>query len=144
MKAQQGSCCPYYGPGEQVLLVRRLGTPIGSPRPHGALLQFDLALRRALHSVSGRGHGRACGFGLLDNVTPHPVFCKAYLRGDRIRWAVWLGRHPDERISSGPNGVLIRVRTPEQSAKAKARLMSRQSTRRDKTKVGLSEPQCPS
>jgi len=94
MKAQLGSCCPYYGPGEQVLLVRRLGTPIGSPRPHGALLQFDLALRSTLHSVSGRGYIQIFGFGLLVNVTPHPVLCKAYLERGQDQMGSLAGAAP--------------------------------------------------
>ncbi len=37
----------------------------------------------------------------------------AYLRGDTSRRAVWLGRHPAEKISVGPKDKLIRVGNPE-------------------------------
>ena len=33
----------------------------------------------------------------------------AYLKGDTSRRAVWLGRHPAEKISVGPNNKLIQV-----------------------------------
>ena len=33
----------------------------------------------------------------------------AYPRGDTNWRAVWLGRHPAEKISVGPNGKLIQV-----------------------------------
>jgi len=33
----------------------------------------------------------------------------AHLRGDSNRRAVWLGRHPAEKISVGPKGILIQV-----------------------------------
>ena len=33
----------------------------------------------------------------------------AYLKGDNNWRAVWLGRHPAEKISAGPNDKLIQV-----------------------------------
>ena len=32
-----------------------------------------------------------------------------YLKGDTNWWVVWLGRHPAEKISAGPNNKLIQV-----------------------------------
>ena len=38
------------------------------------------------------------------------IFCKfTYSYEDIIRRAVWLGRHPSEKISEGPNDKLIQV-----------------------------------
>ena len=49
------------------------------------------------------------------------IFLKvAHPGGDTNRRAVWLGRHPGEKISLGPNGKLIQVGNLELSAKAKA------------------------
>jgi hypothetical protein len=48
-----------------------------------------------------------------------PIVCEvANLKEDSCRRAVWLGRHPAEKISVGPKGKLIRLGNPEQSAKA--------------------------
>ena len=44
----------------------------------------------------------------------------AHLRGDTSRRAVWLGRHPAEKISVGPNDKLIQVGNLELSARANA------------------------
>ena len=46
----------------------------------------------------------------------------AHLRGDTNRRAVWLGRHPTEKISVGPKDKLIQVGNLETSARAKAYL----------------------
>jgi len=48
-------------------------------------------------------------------IPPYKI-CIAYLSlrdEDTIRGAVWLGRHPAEKVSVGPNGQLIRFRNPE-------------------------------
>lgn len=37
----------------------------------------------------------------------------AHPRGDTSRRAVWLGRHPAEKISVGPKDKLIRVGNPK-------------------------------
>ena len=42
--------------------------------------------------------------------------------GDTSRRAVWLGRHPAEKISAGPNDKLIQVGNLELSAEAKVYL----------------------
>ena len=42
---------------------------------------------------------------------------------DNYWWTVWLGRHTVENVSMVPNGRLIRVRNPEESAKAEAGLI---------------------
>lgn len=41
------------------------------------------------------------------------VFDIAHPRGDTSRRAVWLGRHPAEKISVGPKDKLIRVGNPK-------------------------------
>ena len=67
--------------------------------------------------------GFPSGGSVDNNVTPLLYYCGTNLKKNSIRWAVWLGRHPDEKISSGPNGLLRWVRTPPLNAKAKAGLM---------------------
>ena len=64
----------------------------------------------------------------------------AHPRGDTSRWAVWLGRHPPEKISGGPNGKLIQVGNLELSAKAKVYLTVSCTAKDAETKVGLSDP----
>ena len=64
----------------------------------------------------------------------------AHPRGDTSRRAVWLGRHPVEKISIGPNDKLIRVGNLELSAKAKACLTVFRTARDAEMKVGLSDP----
>ena len=49
-------------------------------------------------------------------------FKVAHSREDTSRRAVWLGRHPAEKISVGPNGKLIQGGNLELSARAKAYL----------------------
>src|SRR3989338_321141 len=62
---------------------------------------------------------------------------------DSGRRAVWLGWHPVERISTWPNGLLIRVRNPKWSAKAQAGLTEFLISRNADAKAWLSEPLCP-
>jgi len=64
----------------------------------------------------------------------------AHPGGDTNRRAVWLGRHPAEKISVGPNGKLIQVGNLELSAKAKAYLTVFRTAKNAETKVGLSDP----
>ena len=64
----------------------------------------------------------------------------AHPRGDTSRRAVWLGRHPAEKISVGPNGKLIQVGNLELSARAKAYLTVFRTARNAEMKVGLSDP----
>ena len=60
-------------------------------------------------------------------------------RWDNNWWTVWLGWHPAEKISVGPNGWLNRVRNPVWSAKAKASLIGFVTISNSNTKVWLSE-----
>ncbi len=70
-----------------------------------------------------------------------PIFLEiAHPRGDTNRRAVWLGRHPAEKISAGPNGKLIQVGNLELSAEAKAYLTVFCTTRNAEMKVWLSDP----
>jgi len=55
-------------------------------------------------------------------------------------WVVWLGRHPAEKISAGPNNKLIQVGNLEQSVRAKACLTVFQTVRNAELKDGPSEP----
>ena len=84
-----------------------------------------------MHSVGRR---------FVANVTLLIPFEVAHPGGDTSRWAVWLGRHPAEKISAGPNGKLIQVGNLEMSAKAKAYLTVFCTAKNAETKVGLSDP----
>ena len=64
----------------------------------------------------------------------------SYLYGDTSRRAVWLGRHPAEKISAGPNGKLIQVGNLELSAEAKAYLTVFCTAKTADMKVWLSDP----
>ena len=55
-------------------------------------------------------------------------------------WAVWLGRHPAEKISVGHKDKLIQGGNLELSARAKAYLTVSYTVRDAETKVGSSEP----
>ena len=106
-------------------------TPSGKRRPCKPLLQLVVVALGELHSV-----GRSFG----DNVTLLNFLKAAHPRGDTGRRAVWLGRHPAEKISVGPNGKLIQVGNLELSAKAKAYLTVFRTAKNAETKVGLSDP----
>ncbi len=84
-----------------------------------------------MHSV-GRSFGA--------NVTLLISLEVAHPGGDTNRRAVWLGRHPAEKISVGPNGKLIQVGNLETSARAKVYLTVFCTARNAETKVGLSDP----
>ncbi|PIN77922.1 hypothetical protein COV15_00915 [Candidatus Woesearchaeota archaeon CG10_big_fil_rev_8_21_14_0_10_34_12] len=58
---------------------------------------------------------------------------------DIDRWAVWLGRHPAEKISVGPKVELIQVGNLEKSASAKAQLTVFLTRRNAEVKAGASE-----
>ena len=75
-----------------------------------------------------------------DNVILLMLHGIAYLRGDTSRRAVWLGRHPAEKISAGPNGKLIQVGNLELSAEVKAYLTVFCTARNAEMKVWLSDP----
>ncbi len=55
-------------------------------------------------------------------------------------WAVWLGRHPTEKISVGLNDKLIRLGNSELNAKVKACLTVFRTAWKADVKAGLSEP----
>ena len=61
-------------------------------------------------------------------------------RRDNSRRAVWLGRHPGEKISPGPNGKLIQVGNLELSVEAKAYLTVFRTAKNTDMKVWLSDP----
>jgi hypothetical protein len=67
-------------------------------------------------------------------------FRAAYPRGDTNRRAVWLGRHPVEKISAGPNDKLIQVGNLELSVEAKAYLTVFSTARNAESKDWLSDP----
>src|SRR3989344_8175600 len=64
----------------------------------------------------------------------------ANLKKDSSRRAVWLGRHPAEKISAGPKDKLIQLGNLEKSAEAKACLTVFLKVRKAELKGGLSEP----
>jgi hypothetical protein len=64
------------------------------------------------------------------------------VKGDSDWRAVWLGRHPDDKESSGLKGYLRRVRTPPQRARPKGSLTGFCTMENPGTKVGPSEPPC--
>ena len=69
-----------------------------------------------------------------------PIFDRvANLNWDNSRRAVWLGRHPIEKISIGPNDKLIYVGNVEKSVKAKVCLTVFREARNAGVKAGLSE-----
>jgi len=84
-----------------------------------------------MHSV-GRSFGANVTL-LMSGEVAHPG-------GDTSRRAVWLGWHPPEKISGGPNGKLIQVGNLESSARAKAYLTVFRTARNAETKVGPSDP----
>ena len=59
---------------------------------------------------------------------------------DTSRRAVWLGRHPTEKISAGPNGKLSEVGNLTLSAEAKAYLTVFRTATDADMKVWLSDP----
>ena len=63
--------------------------------------------------------------------------------GDTSRRAVWLGRHPAEKISAGPKDKLSEVGNLALSAEAKAYLTVSCTARDAEMKVWLSDPTWP-
>ncbi len=84
-----------------------------------------------MHSVGRR---------FVDNVTLLIFFRAAHPGGDTSRRAVWLGRHPAEKISVGPNGKLIQVGNLELSARAKVYLTVFNTAMNAEMKVWPSDP----
>ena len=64
----------------------------------------------------------------------------AYLKEDTSRWVVWLGRHPAEKISVGPNDKLIQVGNLKWSVMAKAYLTAFLKARNAELKDGHNDP----
>ncbi len=64
----------------------------------------------------------------------------AYSKEDTSRRAVWLGRHPTEKISVGPNDKLIQVGNLEWSVMAKAYLTEFLIVRNSELKDGHNDP----
>ena len=60
--------------------------------------------------------------------------------GDTNRRAVWLGRHPSEKISEGPKDKLRQVGNLPLSAEAKAHLTVFLTAKNAEMKVRLSDP----
>ena len=106
-------------------------SPSGKRRPCKPLLQLVVVALREVHSVGRR---------FVDNVTLLIFLKAAHPGGDTSRRAVWLGRHPAEKISVGPNGKLIQVGNLELSARAKAYLTVFRTARNAEMKVGPSDP----
>ena len=70
----------------------------------------------------------------------YPLSSTLLTKRDNCMQTVWLGRHPFEKISKGPNGKLIQFRNLEQSARAKACLTVSSSVRDAGAKAWSSEP----
>ncbi len=113
--------------------------PSGKRRPCKPLLQLVVVALRRLHSI-GRSVEVYLRRRLSDLVILLNFLDVAYSGGDTNRWAVWLGRHPGEKISPGPNGKLIQVGNLKLSARAKAYLTVFCTARNAETKVGPSDP----
>ena len=77
---------------------------------------------------------------MIANVTLLICCWNANSKEDSGRRTVWLGRHPREKISRGPNGKLIQVRNLEKSVMANACLTVSRSISDAETKVGHNEP----
>ena len=82
--------------------------PNGKLRPCGPLLQLVVVALREIHSI-----GRSVDSRLRSKMSESvilPIFCEVTnSQEDSSRRAVWLGRHPVEKISIGPKDKLIRV-----------------------------------
>lgn len=75
----------------------------------------------------------------IESVTLAIFLQKTYLKKDNYWRAVWLGRHPSEKISEGPKGELSVVGNYIWSAEAKARLTVVRKERAADSKEGLSD-----
>jgi hypothetical protein len=126
--------CPKLEPGETIFLVIRPETSSGKSRPRGALLQFDVAVWICLYRVGRRRRNFLERESGATSVTlPNRIYT-AYPRGDRIRWAVWLGRYALEKVSRALKVRLIGVRNPELSANANAGLIELRTASNPKSK----------
>ena len=106
-------------------------TPSGKRRPYEPLLQLVAVTFKRVYRVGRR---------FVNNVTLPILLEVTYPGGDTSRRAVWLGWHPAEKISVGPNGELIQVGNLELSARAKAHLTVSRTARDAEMKVGPSDP----
>ena len=91
-------------PHELSILVQGPETPSGKRRPRRALLQPVVVMWLRLHRVDRRCYVRIFGYVIIESVTLSFCNCIAYPSGDSNWWAVWLGWHPLEKISRGPDG----------------------------------------
>ena len=105
---QRDGRCPELEASEIISLAQKPGIPNGKLRPCGPLLQLVVVALLRIHRVSRSIEVYLRG-KLSANVTLLIVNEVAYLKGDTGRRAVWLGRHPAEKISVGPNDKLIQV-----------------------------------
>ena len=142
---QRDSYCPKRRLGEPTFPVKRPGTTDGTRRPRGALQQLIVELRVGLRSVDGRRRGHV--FGYDGAVVETPSFATfnsnfTYVK-DRGRWAVRVGRHTVENVSTVSNGWLSRDRNPTSRIRPKASLTGFPPTRKPGTKVKSSEPRHP-
>ena len=71
------------------------------------------------------------------------LLCRSPEVRDTGRWAVWLGRHPLEKVSRGPKGRLRWVRTPPPRARLKAGLTGFSNAKNSGAKAWPSDPPCP-
>ena len=113
--------------------------PSGKRRPCKPLLQLVVVALRRLHSI-GRSIDVYLRRRRSDLVILLNFLGVAYSGGDTNRRAVWLGRHPTEKISVGPNDKLIQVGNLELSARAKAYLTVSCTAKDAEMKVGPSDP----
>ena len=79
--------------------------------------------------------------GRSDNVTlPNGCEDTNPEQGDSGRWAVWLGRHPAEKISAGPNGKLNHFGNMVKNVKVNACLTVSRTESDADSKEGLNDP----
>ena len=111
---------PTRGPAKLRHLVHSPGTPDREKRPRGALLQPVVETRLRMRSVGGSDEVMV--LAVANALVKHrpSLTVSLTLFGNSNRWAVRLGRHAHEKASWAPKGWLRRVRTPPQSARAKA------------------------
>jgi len=122
--------------------VQRPETSSGKQRPCGPLLQLVVVILQKMHSIS-RSVEVVISVAMEQQCnTTHFYVRLLTLLGDSSRRAVWLGRHPAEKISVGPNDKLIQLGNLELSVKAKACLTVFRTVRNAGVKAGLREPTC--
>lgn len=119
-------------------LVYRPVSPSGKRRPCRPLLQPVVSFLLRILRVSRSVEAKLLGLG-SKSVTLL-IFNKRDYSWEDSNWqAVWLGRHPVEKITIGPKGKLIQVGNLEKSVKAKACLTVFRRIRKAGVKAGFSE-----